>query len=83
MLRPYVVSKQALNDRFRVVEPAWRADGITAILMDPGWVKTEGGGPGAQIEVQESARGMRQVMRGLTAAASGQWLSYNGNRPTW
>jgi NAD(P)-dependent dehydrogenase (short-subunit alcohol dehydrogenase family) len=83
VLRPYLVSKQALNDRFRVVEPAWRADGITAILMDPGWVKTEGGGPGAQIEVQESARGMRQVMRGLTAAASGQWLSYNGNRPTW
>ena len=83
VLRPYVVSKQALNDRFRVVEPAWRADGITAILMDPGWVKTEGGGPGAQIEVQESARGMRQVMRGLTAAASGQWLSYNGKRPTW
>ena len=83
VLRPYVASKQALNDRFRSSEPSWRSQGVTAFLIDPGWVKTEGGGPGAQISVEDSVHGMLQVLRSRTKAAAGEWVDWNGRRIPW
>ena len=82
-LRPYVVSKQALNDRFRLIEPTWRKTGVTAILMDPGWVKTEMGGKGAQIGVQESVRGIRRVLKNLRVGDAGKWFRHDGSHPAW
>ena len=36
----YGRSKAAANDRFRQTEPAWSAQGVVAVVMEPGFTKT-------------------------------------------
>ena len=43
----YGASKAALNDRYREIEPQWRARGIKSVIFHPGWVQTSMGGSGA------------------------------------
>jgi len=57
--------------------------GVTAIVMHPGWVQTDMGGPDATITTQESASGIRSVIDGLTAEDSGRLLTYAGESLPW
>lgn len=79
----YGASKCALNDRFREIEPGWRAKGLTSIVFHPGWVKTDMGGSGASISVRESVSGMREVIEGLTQDDSGSFLTWRGEIHPW
>jgi len=79
----YGASKAALNDRYREVEPEWRARGIKSIIFHPGWVQTDMGGAGASVPVAESVRGMRQVISSLREANSGKFLDWQGNELAW
>jgi NAD(P)-dependent dehydrogenase (short-subunit alcohol dehydrogenase family) len=60
-----------------------KAKGITAVAFNPGWVKTDMGGPNAMISVEQSVTGMRQVIGKLTLADSGKFLGYEGNIIPW
>ena len=51
---PYCVSKAAVNMLTRRLSFLLAGDGIDVFAISPGWVKTDMGGPGAQITVQES-----------------------------
>lgn len=79
----YGASKAALNDRFREVEPEWRARGITSIIFHPGWVQTDMGGASASIPVVESVRGMRQVIAEARPTDSGNFLDWRGRVHSW
>jgi NAD(P)-dependent dehydrogenase (short-subunit alcohol dehydrogenase family) len=79
----YGDSKAALNDAFRAYAPAWGRGGLVAIVMHPGWVRTDMGGVGAPLSVEESVRGMRQVIARLTPADHGRFWTWEGREHPW
>ena len=50
---------------------------------EPGWVRTDMGGPNARLAPEESIAGMRQVIAALTPADAGRFLSYDGTELPW
>jgi len=79
----YGESKCILNDRFREIEPEWRAAGVTSVVFHPGWVATDMGGAGASVSIDESVTGMRRVIAGLSPADSGKFLTWTGAEHPW
>jgi NAD(P)-dependent dehydrogenase (short-subunit alcohol dehydrogenase family) len=79
----YGDSKAALNDAFRAVAPTWGDQGVLAIVMHPGWVRTDMGGASAPLAVAESVTGMRQVIAHLTPAAHGRFWTWQGREHAW
>jgi len=57
--------------------------GAVVILMDPGWTKTDMGGPGAVLEPAESIAGQLEVIGGLTDEDNGKFYLYNGKQVRW
>ena len=53
------------------------------IAMHPGWVTTDMGGAGADMEAAESIRAMRQVIDGIRRGDTGQFLNYDGTVIPW
>ena len=79
----YGESKCILNDRFREIEPEWRAGGVTSVVFHPGWVATEMGGHGAPVSIDESVSGMRRVIAEITKLDSGKFLTWRGTEHPW
>ena len=79
----YGDSKAALNDAFRALAPEWGQQGVIAVVMHPGWVRTDMGGASAPLAVAESVAGMRQVITRLTAAEHGRFWTWNGREHPW
>jgi NAD(P)-dependent dehydrogenase (short-subunit alcohol dehydrogenase family) len=79
----YCASKAALNMYTRVMSFDVREMGITAIVMDPGWVKTDMGGPNAWITPEESIGGMLKVIDSLTMEDTGHYRLYDGSEIPW
>lgn len=82
-LGDYGDSKAALNDEFRRRAPAWREAGAIAVVMHPGWVKTDMGGPGAPLTIAESAEGIMAVMDALSPSDHGTFLTWDGRLHPW
>ena len=53
------------------------------MALDPGWVRTDMGGPDAELAPAESIRGMIHVLDRLGTWDSGKYLSYNGAELPW
>lgn len=79
----YGDSKAALNDAFRDLAPAWHDAGLIAIVMHPGWVRTDMGGRGAPLSVAESANGIRRVISNLTPTQHGRFWTWDGREHAW
>ncbi|MBU2648595.1 SDR family oxidoreductase [bacterium] len=82
-LDPYGESKAQLNDHFRSLVSAWSEKKIRAIVMHPGWVRTDMGGPSAPLSVEESVRGMMDVIRNLSLQQHGSFLTWRGDTHPW
>jgi hypothetical protein len=52
-------------------------------MFDPGWVKTDMGGPHAQLTPSESIAGMRKVLAGHAMEISGKFLGHDGSLRPW
>ncbi len=77
----YRASKAALNSVLKDVSLS--AQKATCIAFHPGWVQTDMGGAGAEISVEVSVAGMRQVIADSGQAQNGQFLSYDGSQLVW
>jgi NAD(P)-dependent dehydrogenase (short-subunit alcohol dehydrogenase family) len=78
----YASAKAAVN---RVMIAAARdlKDQVTVNLVHPGWVRTDMGGPNADITAEESAAGIRKVIASVTRADSGKFYKWNGDIHPW
>lgn len=79
----YRASKAALNMYTKVLAQDMRPFGVIAIVINPGWVKTDMGGQGATITVEESARGIIKVVDALRPQDSGKFFQWDGTEHLW
>jgi len=80
---PYRTSKAALNMAWSSLALDARKQGVTCVLVSPGWVKTRMGGAGAEITAEESVSAVRSLIERLTLDDSGKFLRRNGSELPW
>jgi NAD(P)-dependent dehydrogenase (short-subunit alcohol dehydrogenase family) len=79
----YRTSKAALNALGNNLAVLLAARGINVVMLHPGWVRTDMGGPSASISVEESVAGMKKVLTGIGPADSGKFYSFDGSEIGW
>ncbi len=79
----YRMSKVALNMASRTMALALRGERIVSVVVNPGWVQTDMGGPGAPTPVGESARGILALADRLKLEDSGEFWDYRGDKIEW
>lgn len=79
----YRESKAALNMFTRSLAAELGGQGFICIVLHPGWVRTDLGGPDAPLDVRESVRGMRSVIEKLSADDNGTFRTYAGEQLAW
>ena len=79
----YRSTKAAANAVTKNLAIDLRDRGVTVVAMHPGWVTTDMGGAGADMEAVESIRAMRQVIDGIRRGDTGQFLNYDGTVIPW
>ncbi|PWU20419.1 MAG: short-chain dehydrogenase [Bdellovibrio sp.] len=77
----YRASKAALNmiNKSLSVDEPW----LTTIVIHPGWVKTDMGGPQAPMSPPESAEKIWRVVSRLESTQSGRFYNYQGAELPW
>ena len=80
---PYRTSKAALNMAWKNLALDYANDGIAVAVINPGWVQTDMGGPGASITAEQSITGMRGSIDTLSLEQSGRFLSWDGQELPW
>ena len=56
---------------------------MVCIAFHPGWVRTDMGGGGADIDVRTSVAGMRRVLASANDSSNGKFINYNGEHIAW
>src|SRR6202161_3954964 len=79
----YRASKTALNMLMRSFAARHADDPRTLLLMAPGWVRTELGGPHARLSVEESIPNLANTMDAQAGTAGLQYLDYLGRKVPW
>lgn len=78
----YRASKAALNSVLKDVSIALAGQAV-CVALHPGWVRTDMGGTGADLDVADSARDLRRTLAALTAADNGSFLNHDGQPLAW
>lgn len=76
-------SKAALNAVAKSLAFDLAPLGVGVLVLHPGWVKTDAGGPDAQIDPRTSVSGMRRLIADLSPSASGVFRNYDGQIIPW
>jgi NAD(P)-dependent dehydrogenase (short-subunit alcohol dehydrogenase family) len=79
----YRCSKAALNMATTKLAQDSRGDGLTALSLHPGWVKTDMGGGQAEISPEKSAAGIVKLVLSADQSCSGSFRSYDGTPISW
>ena len=79
----YRGSKAALNMFMRSFAARHADDTRTLLLMAPGWVRTDMGGPGARLSIEESIPSLLNTMETHAGRSGLHYLDYLGRVVPW
>jgi NAD(P)-dependent dehydrogenase (short-subunit alcohol dehydrogenase family) len=81
----YRLSKTALNQVVRTVAAEWGPDGFTIVALNPGWVKTDMGGPNAEISADEAAAQILDFIDRVSVSndVNGAFVNTDGSPLPW
>jgi NAD(P)-dependent dehydrogenase (short-subunit alcohol dehydrogenase family) len=79
----YRASKAALNSLTRGLHAELAGRRITVLTLHPGWVRTDMGGPNAAVSVEDSARGMVEMIMREAGSHRHRFLDYTGQEIAW
>jgi NAD(P)-dependent dehydrogenase (short-subunit alcohol dehydrogenase family) len=79
----YRGSKAALNMFMRSFAARHADDSRTLLLMAPGWVRTDMGGPQARLTIPESIPNLADTIDAQAGTAGLQYLDYLGRKVPW
>jgi NAD(P)-dependent dehydrogenase (short-subunit alcohol dehydrogenase family) len=79
----YSASKAALNSLTRSFTASLGRRRITVLSVAPGWVRTDMGGPGASLSVDESTRGIVDVLEAHAGTLRHGFVDYRGREVAW
>lgn len=79
----YRVTKSGLNAATKSLSIDLKGDGIMAVSMHPGWVKTDMGGPKAPMTVDNSCRNMVNTILNLKPEDNGGFIQHDGKKLPW
>ena len=60
-----------------------RERGVTVLSIHPGWVKTDMGGQGADIDIETSVTGMADQLAANVGADAHRFIDYSGHEIAW
>ena len=79
----YATSKTALNKSVALMADILKEKEVKVLAMCPGYVKTRMNGGGANLEPEESIKGMLKQIEKLDLESSGRFVRYNGESINW
>jgi NAD(P)-dependent dehydrogenase (short-subunit alcohol dehydrogenase family) len=79
----YRASKSALNQLMRSFAARHTDDPHTLLLIAPGWVQTDLGGPAAPLTIGQSIPGVADTIEAQAGHGGLQYLDYQGQTVRW
>ena len=79
----YRASKSALNQINKIWSVELASDGFLCVVLHPGWVQTDMGGPNATYTPEESVSGLVEVIEGLGPEDNGRFYDLKGESIPW
>lgn len=79
----YCMSKAALNMQHAILKNHLGKEGFELLAIHPGWMRTDMGGPGADIHPKEAADGMVALLRKRRGPDEPTYFDYTGAPLIW
>lgn len=81
----YRLSKTALNQATRTLAAEWGPQGFSVVALNPGWVRTDMGGPGADLSVDDAADQVLSFVKSVSTSTevNGLFLNTDGSPLPW
>lgn len=80
---PYRASKAALNAALKSLSIDLRPRGIKVLILHPGWVKTDMGGPNGQLTIEQCATRLCGLVDAADQGDSGRFIDIDGDTLPW
>jgi NAD(P)-dependent dehydrogenase (short-subunit alcohol dehydrogenase family) len=79
----YRASKAAVNSVLKSASVELGTRGTVCMALHPGWVRTDMGGSGADLSIEESVTSLRRVIAAANRSHNGRFLNYTGEQLEW